>query len=54
VDDPSPININNSSILEPDTPKNIQPKHSGITLSDSFKLDLGALETVPTQRILNV
>jgi len=58
VDDPSPININNSansSIPEPDAPNNIQPEHSGITtLSDSFQLDLGDLESGPTQRILNV
>jgi len=48
VDDPSPININNSSIPEPDAPNNIQPEHSGITLSDSFQLDLGDLVLGPT------
>jgi hypothetical protein len=56
VDDPSPINskikINNSSI--PDDLNNIQPEHSEITLNDSFLLDLGNLETGPTQIKLNV
>lgn len=54
VDDPSPININNLLIPEPDAPNNFHPEHSGIVLSDSFQLDLGDLETGPTQHLLNV
>jgi hypothetical protein len=56
VNDPSPINskikINNSSI--PDDLNNIQPEHSKIALNDSFLLDLGNLDTGPTQIKLNV
>jgi hypothetical protein len=51
VDDPNPINskikINNSII--PDDLNNIQPGHSEIALNDSFLLNLGNLETGPTQ-----
>jgi hypothetical protein len=55
VDDPSLINskikINNLSI--PDV-TNIQSKHSEIALNYSFLLDLGNLETGPTQIKLNI